>query len=72
MVAVQQNALIVLLIPFVLYQAIALLLNRLSGKQTLRPLRLGRRGAIWLVGLALAFMIVRNLPIPAARFLNPP
>lgn len=69
--AFQQNALLVISLPFVIYHLAALIINRVARKPLLRPISLSRKAGIVLIIVAVAFMVVRNLPIPAARFLNP-
>lgn len=69
--ALTQNALLVISMPFLIYQLTALLINRVSRKPLLRPISPGKKAGIMFIIVALAFMVVRNLPIPAARFLNP-
>ena len=69
--ALQQNALLVISLPFVMYQLTALIINRVARKSLLRTIHLGKKVGVALIVVAIAFMVVRNLPIPAARFLNP-
>ena len=69
--ALQQNALLVISLPFAIYKLTALIINRVTRKPLLRPISLSKKAGIVLIIVAIAFMVVRNLPIPAARFLNP-
>ena len=69
--ALQQNALVVLLLPLAAYQLIAILINRAAHRTVLTPVKTSRRTGWFLLFIALAFMIVRNLPVPMARYLIP-
>lgn len=69
--ALQQNALVVLLLPLAAYQLIAVLVNRAARRTVLATIKTSRRTGWFLLIIALAFMVIRNLPIPLARYLIP-
>lgn len=71
MTALRQNALIVLLLPLMGYQLIAVLINRASRRTMLTPIKTSWRAGWFLLFMALIFMVVRNLPISLARYLIP-
>ena len=69
--ALRQNALIVLSMPPAAYQLAALLVNGAIRRPALPPIRITWKAGKLLLAIALLFMLVRNLPIPLARFLVP-
>jgi TusA-related sulfurtransferase len=69
--ALRQNALIVLSLPPAIYQMTAALVNRSARRTVMRPIPYNRKTGWILLTIALLFMLVRNLPIPLARFLVP-
>ncbi len=67
--ALDRNLLFVLLLPAGLYLALGAWLRALLGRTVLpRPRRLGPWLAV-LGGLALLFLVLRNLPFPLGRYL---
>lgn len=69
--ALRQNALIVLLLPPAAYQLAAFLVNKAYRHPVLPSIPVTRKAGRLLLVIALLFMLIRNLPIPLARFLTP-